>query len=387
MDIGFKASLRRQLGRMCRQPVYIVMTAIVPLLCCWFFLSLLGPALPLRTPAAVIDLDHSAMSRQVTRALGSSELVDIRYKLESNHDALDLMRSGKIFGYFTIPENFERETIDGNAPTLEYYTNMTYFVPGTLAFKGFKTVSVVAAGGVVTAKLSAMGLTSDQISALVQPVVIGSHGIGNPWTSYNYYLTPSFMYALLALLIMIMTSFSITLEIKHGTSVEWLATARGHIGVALLGKLLPQTVIFTLVTLAIEALMVKYSHFPMNGSLGWMLVALVLFVLASQSLATLITSILPNPRMAMSVISLVGILTFSFAGFSFPVEQMYGAIGIFSYLVPVRYLFLIYVNTGLNGFDIYYVRCYYAALLAFLYLPWLAAWKLRKACLHPVYVP
>lgn len=387
MDIGFIASLRRQLGRMCRMPVYIVMTAIVPLLCAWFFLSLLGPALPLRTPAAVIDLDHSALSRQVTRALGASELVDIRYKLESNHAALELIRSGKIFGYFTIPENFERETIDGNAPMLEYYTNMTYFVPGTLAFKGFKTVSVVAAGGVVTAKLSALGLTADQISALVQPVVIDTHGIGNPWTNYNYYLTPSFLYALIALLVMIMTAFSITIEIKHGTSVEWLATARGHIGVAILGKLLPQTVIFTLVAFAIEALMVSYSHFPMNGSLAWMLVALALFVLASQAFATLIACVLPNPRLSMSVISLVGVLTFSFAGFSFPVEQMYGAIGIFSYLVPVRYLFLIYVNTGLNGFEIYYVRYCYAALLAFLYLPWLAAWKLKRACLRPVYVP
>lgn len=387
MDIGFIASVRRQIGRMCRMPVYIIMTGIVPLLCGWFFMSLLGPGLPLRTPTAVVDLDQSALSRQVTRALNANELVDIRYKLESNHEALGMIREGKIYGYFTIPADFERDAIAGNVPTLEYYTNMTYFVPGTLAFKGFKTISVTATGGVVTAKLSALGLTPDQISALVQPVVISTHGIGNPWTNYNFYLTPSFLSALLSLLIMIMTAFSITLEIKHGTSVQWLATAKGHIGVALVGKLLPQTVIFSLVAIALEAMMVAFYDFPMNGSLGWMIVALILMVMASQAFATFIACLLPNPRLSMSVISLVGVLTFSFAGFSFPVEQMYGAIAIFSYCVPVRYLFLIYVNTALNGFEIYYVRYYYAALLAFLYLPWLCAYRLRKACMHPVYVP
>ncbi len=387
MDIGFIASVKRQVGRMCRRPVYVITIVILPLLCAWFFLSLLGSGLPLRTPAAVVDLDHSSLSRQVTRALSSNEMIDVSHKLESRRQAMVMMRSGRIFGYFVIPDNFEKETLDGNAPTLEYYTNMTYFVPGTLAFRGFKTVSVVTSGGVATAKLSALGLTSRQIAALVQPVQISVHGIGNPWINYNYYLTPSFVYALTALLIMIMTAFSITLEIKHGTSPRWLATAKGHIGVALMGKLLPQTVMFTLVLLAIEALMVDYCHFPMNGSLGWMLVALMLFVLATQALATFITCILPNPRVSMSVISLLGVLTFSFAGFSFPVEQMYGAIAAFSYCVPVRYLFLIHVNTALNGFETYYVRYCYAALLAFLYLPWLSAWKLRKACLNPVYVP
>ena len=40
---------------------------------------------------------------------------------------------------------------------------------------------------------------------------------------------------------------------------------------------------------------------------------------------------------------------------------MYGGIAIFSYIVPIRYYFLIYIDQALNGIPIYYSRFYYVA--------------------------
>lgn len=383
----FISSIKRELKRMGQQPVYLVMLLLLPIGCVLFFVSLMWSGLPTRTPVAVVDMDHSQLSRQVTRNLNAGDLVEIGYKLDNYNEAMEKVRSGEIFGFFLIPGNFEKDALAGNEPTLEFYSNMTYFVPGTLSFKGFKTVAVTTAGGIVTAKLTGMGATPGMVSSLVQPVIIDTHGIGNPWLNYSYYLTPSFSFATLALLIMIFTAYSITIEIKKGTSVEWLATAKGHITVALAGKLLPQTLLWIIVCVLSEAILFGFLHFPLNGSLGWLLLAVVLFVPACQAFAVFFCSILPNPRLSLSVICLLGILTFSFAGFSFPVEKMYGYIGIFSYIVPVRYLFLIYVNLALNGFDVYYVRYCYVALLIFQYVGLLPIWNLRRACLNPVYVP
>jgi ABC-2 type transport system permease protein len=66
---------------------------------------------------------------------------------------------------------------------------------------------------------------------------------------------------------------------------------------------------------------------------------------------------------------------------------MYGAIGIFSYIAPIRYYFLIYLNQALNGFDVYYVRYYFAALLAFPLIGGVLISRLKRACTDPVYVP
>lgn len=367
--------------------MYIFGMVVVPVFCIVFFLSLLGRGLPDHVPTAVVDLDHSSMSRSVTRSLRALQVLDICKEAESYDDALAQVRRGEIFGFFVIPANFERDALGGDPPTLEYYTNMTYFVPGTLSFKGFKTVAVATAGGVVQQTLVSMGVGQQSISSLVQPVVIDQFPLGNPWMNYSIYLTPSFAMAAFALMIVLMTVFSITIEIKEHTSPQWLAENGGSILQAVTTKLLPQTVVFSAVGLLIQWLMFGYSLFPLNGSLAAMIAATLLMVVACQAFALFICSVFPNPRLAFSTSALFCILTFSFAAFSFPVESMYGAVAIFSFLAPVRYWFLIYINEALNGYGLYYSRLWFAALLLFPLLSWVLLGRLKKACLNPVYVP
>ncbi len=66
---------------------------------------------------------------------------------------------------------------------------------------------------------------------------------------------------------------------------------------------------------------------------------------------------------------------------------MYPAIGIFSYIVPTRYNYLIYIDQGLNGIDIYYSRIWFVAYIIFMLLPFTMIWKLKKDFLKPIYTP
>lgn len=386
-NVGFVDGVRRELRRLGSRKIYIFGMVLVPLVTVFFFLDLLGEGLPQRVPTAVVDMDQSAMSRSVTRSLDAIQMISIDERCESYDDALDRVRQGKIFGFFVIPENFEKNTLAGNAPTLEYYTNMTYFVPGTLAFKGFKTVAVATAAGVVTQTLESLGLTPAQAGSLVQPLAVDLHPIGNPWMNYGIYLCPSFCYCTLVLMIMLMTTFSITMEIKRGTSRQWLEVAHGRISVALLSKLLPQTVIWFIIGVFITSLLFCWCGFPFNGSMAWFMLAVLFTVIASQCFAVFVNSVVPNPRLSFIICALFGILTYSFAALSFPVQSMYGWIAVFSWLAPFRYLLLIYFNLGLNGIDIYYSRLYMAALLIFPIIATLLLRRLRRACLNPVYVP
>lgn len=386
-DLGFIAGIKREVRRLGSRKMYIFGMVLVPIFVAVFFLSILSEGLPDHVPTAVVDLDHSTMSRTLTRNLRSLQVLDINTECESYDQALDHVRQGDIFGFFVIPANFERDALDGDAPTLEYYSNMTYFVPGTLAFKGFKTIAVGASAGVVQQTLSSLGITSSRAETLIQPFTIDMFGLNNPWMNYSIYLSPSFTMATFALMVMLMTVFSITIEIKNGTSVDWLATAHGNMAVAVSSKLLPATVIFSCVGIFIQWLLLGYSHFPLNGSLFWVLVATVLLVIACQGFGLFISSVLPNPRLAFSITALFGILSFSFTGFSFPVESMYGYLGVFSWLSPIRYWFLIYINEALNGVGLYYSRYFFCALLLFPVVASAMMWNLRRACVKPVYVP
>ena len=361
--------------------------AVVPILFTLFFISLMDEGLALKVPAAVVDLDNSSMSRQVIRNLGSSELIDICRKEESLHEAMLKVRSGEVLGFFMIPENFQRDAIGGRTPTITYYCNMTYFVPGSLMFKGFKTTAVTTAGGIVQASLTANGLTSEMAGTVVQPMIIQQQAIGNPWMNYNYYLTNSFAPCVLALMIVLVTAYSICDEVKRGNSRRWLSRSGDSVVTAHAGKLIPQTVLSVCVGLACQAIMFGFNHFPLNCPVSHMVWAMVLLVIASQSFAVIVCCLITNLRLAVSTCSLCGILAFSLGAFSFPVESMYPSVGIFSYILPARYYFQIYVDQALNGIPLYYSRFYYIALITFPLVALSLLWRLKRRLKAQVYLP
>lgn len=243
-SLGFIDGVRREIARMGSRPAYLIGMIIIPLAVTLFFVSLLSEGLAQRLPTAVVDYDHSPMSRQVTRTIEASQLMDVRYHAESYDKAMEKVRSGEVFGFFVIPANFESDALGGRTPTLEYFSNMTYFVPGTLVTKGFKTVAVTTSGGVVRNTLVSLGVDPERIGGMLQPVVFDINPLANPWMNYSIYLTPSYTMATYALMIMLMTVLSVCGEIKDGTSRQWLATAKGRISVALLSKLLPHTIVY-----------------------------------------------------------------------------------------------------------------------------------------------
>lgn len=367
--------------------VYLTLLIAVPLLFTLFFINLMDEGVAVKVPSSVVDLDNSSLSRDVIRNLGSSELVDIVAKDESYHKAMEKVRSGKTYGFFMIPENFQRDAISGRTPTITYYCNLTYFVPGTMMFKGFKTTAVTTAGGLVQTNLVSRGLTENFAMATIQPVVVQQQSPGNPWMNYNYYLTDSFVPGIICLVVALVTAYSICDEIKRRNSRRWLERSGNSVVIALAGKLIPQGIVGVAVGLACQGIMYGFNHFPMNCSVWHMIWAMVLMVFASQAFAVTVCCLITNLRLAVSICSLTGILAFSLAAFSFPVDAMYPPIGIFSYILPVRYYFLIYIDQALNGIPLYYSRYYYIALIIFLLVPLGLLWKLKKRLEAEVYIP
>lgn len=367
--------------------VYLTLLIAVPLLFTLFFINLMDEGVAVKVPSSVVDLDNSSLSRDVIRNLGSSELVDIVAKDESYHKAMEKVRSGKTYGFFMIPEDFQRDAISGRTPTITYYCNLTYFVPGTMMFKGFKTTAVTTAGGLVQTNLVSRGLTENFAMATIQPVVVQQQSPGNPWMNYNYYLTDSFVPGIICLVVALVTAYSICDEIKRRNSRRWLERSGNSVVIALAGKLIPQGIVGVAVGLACQGIMYGFNHFPMNCSVWHMIWAMVLMVFASQAFAVTVCCLITNLRLAVSICSLTGILAFSLAAFSFPVDAMYPPIGIFSYILPVRYYFLIYIDQALNGIPLYYSRYYYIALIIFLFVPLGLLWRLKKRLEAEVYIP
>lgn len=382
----FKAIFKRSVLQIVRRPIYWVGFFLLPLFIFLMLASMMQDGLPMKVPAAVVDNDGSSLSRSITQDLNGMQLVDVVEMPDNFTQARHLMQEGKIFGYFVIPHNYQADLLAGRAPEITFYTNMTYFVPASMLYKTFQTTALFTKAGIALRIADDLGVTSANPGMLL-PISITTRGIGNPGLNYSIYLCNSFIPCALELMIILVTCFSLGQEIKYHTSVNLLKMANGNIYKAIFAKLLPQTVIWVIIAIFMESWLFRWNGYPMNGSWWWITLSEILLVLASQGFALTIFCIVPNLRLSLSVVALIGILAFSVAGFSFPVDQMYGGVGIFSYILPTRYNFLIYVDQALNGIDIYYSRWWFAAYFVFITLPLFLIWRLKKEFANPVYVP
>ncbi len=377
----------REIHRLVSKPIYFFCMLIVPVVCVVFFLSLMWEGLPTDMPVAVVDMDGTATSRKLVRQLDAFEQTEVVYKTASFDDARQEMQKGNVYGIFYIPKGFTVDATTGRRPTLSFYTNATYLIAASLLFRDMKTVSVLAGASVGLQTGLARGYTTDQIMAQLQPVVIDTHAIGNPWINYSVYLNNTILPGMLQLMIFLVTVFSIGTEIKYATAREWLRAGNYSFTLSLIGKLLPQTLIFMVTALLCCSALYGFNAFPLNS--GWlpMIAALFLLVVASQAVGVFMIGTLPTLRLGLSFASLFGMIAFSIVGFSFPVLGMHPTLQALSNLFPLRHYFLIYVDQALNGRDIFYTWMEYLWLLAFLILPFLIGRHLKNALLYFKYIP
>ena len=370
---------RREWKRMLSQPVYLLSSIFAMLFCYLFFLTLMSEGLPQQLPIGIVDGDNSSMSRTLERNINASPQVEIVGKYTSFTEARKDMQEGHIYAIIDIAPGFQADLLANRQPAIAYYVNDVYLVAGSLAYKDLTYISELMSGFILQQSLQARGITGEEnLMPILQPIAIDTHQIGNPYTNYSVYLSNVLLPGVLQLLIIMFTIYAIGIEMKQNSTREWLSKGNGSILAALAGKILPHTVLFTLLGLTGLFLLYGVMGFPMNGSIVWMSLSMFLFIMAHQAIGIFIIGLFQRLRDSISVGVFYGLLSFSFAGFTFPIEAMPRGAQIFSWFFPIRYYFKIYVNEALNGADIRYSLIYFAGLLAFLVLPFLVYTRLRS---------
>ena len=309
---------RRECRRLVSRPLYLFCMVIAPLFCYIFFTTLMDSGLPTDMPVGVVDQDMSATSRQLIRNLDAFEQTAVVARYPTINEARTAMQRGDIYGFFYIPEGTSAKAQAGRQPKLSFYTNNTLLIAGSLLFKDMKMMSEWASVAAERSTLYAKGATEEQAMAFLQPIVIDTHPLNNPWLNYSVYLCNTFAPGVLMLLIFMVTVYSIGVEIKDRTAREWLRMGNNSIWISLAGKLLPHTAIFFLMGILYNVYLYGFLHFPCNSGILPMLLATLCLVLASQVMGILMIGTLPTLRLGRSLASLWGVLSFSMGGLSFP---------------------------------------------------------------------
>ena len=377
----------RELRRLVSRPLYLFCMVVAPAACLLFFTTLMYEGLPSDMPVGVVDEDNTPTTRNLLRNMDAFSQTRLTEAYPSVTEARRAMQRGEIYAFYYIPEGTTRELLASRRPKVSFYTNNSLLIAGSLLYRDLRTMSVLANASVGLQVLQAKGVDERMAMAFLQPIVIDTHPLSNPWLNYSVYLNNTILPGILMLLIFMVTVFSIGVEIKDATSRLWMAMADNDVLCALVGKLLPHTLVFFAVAAAYDACLYGVLGFPCHSGIGPLLLATLLWVVASQAFGVFLIAVLPTLRLALSACSLWGVVSFSISGFSFPVMAMHPSLQALSNLFPLRHYFLIYVSQTLNGYPMAYVWRSYFALLLFVLLPLLFLGRLKTVLLKYDYIP
>lgn len=378
--------MRREWGILRTRPIYFFGMILAPFLTAFLLLYMMAGGLPQDMPVAVVDEDGSATSRALVRSLDAFQSSRMSLRALSMQEALSAMRRGEVYAIYHIPRGLQAHAGSARQPKIHYYTNGSYLMAGSFTFRDMKMLSELASAKVGLQTGQARGRTEEQIMGAIQPIRVQLEVMSNPWLNYSAYLTTTILPGVLQLMIFLITSYSIGVEIKRRTARSWLAAAGGSMVRALVGKLLPHTLIFLLVGWSLQGLLYGWMGYPLQSSWWSMAGAMLALVLSAQSLGAFFVALIPVLRMSLSLGSLLGMLSFSISGMSIPVSTMSPAVQALSHIFPLRYYYQIGINQALVGAPWVEAMPLYLGLLAFLLLPLVTLPRLRHFLLHMDYI-
>ncbi len=363
----------REWHRMTSRRLYFGVCIVLPLFCLFFMATIFGNGQMENIPIGIVDQDNTATSRNISRRIAAAPTFRVTEHFTDEAAARRALQRKEIYGYLSIPPQFEQKVVTGGpggsagssapgAPTIKYYYHFALLSVGSELMAAFENTLAPVALSPIIVEAEALGVGQEQMQTFLLPVEANTHPLYNPDMDYSVYLSQPFFFILFQILILLTTIYAIGSEFKFGTLQEWLKATipankdtndlhNSNILTAVAGKLLPYTIIYSLIGILANYILFGPLHIPFQGSLWLMNAVTILFIIATQALAVIIFSAFPKLSYVISVISMIGSLGATLSGVTFPVKAMYTPVYAASHLFPVRHFTeaaqnMIYFNVG-----------------------------------------
>mgnify|MGYP000151320487 FL=1 len=381
----FRSVLLREWRRMTSRRLYFGVCIVLPLFTLFFMATIFGNGQMENIPIGIIDQDNTATSRAITRNISAVPTFKVVKHYVNEAAAREAVQKKEIYGYLSIPPRFEQNAITGKNATLSYYYHYALLSVGGELMAAFETSLAPVSLSPIIMEAVSLGADQQQITTFLLPVQANNHPIYNPSLDYSVYLSNPFFFVFFQVIILLVTVYAIGSEIKFRTGDEWLEAARMNMFVAVVGKLLPYTIIFCIMSVFANYIMFGVMHIPFACGFWPLNLTAILFVVATQALAVFLFSLFPAIAIVISVVSMVGSLGATLCGVTFPVDSMYAPVHYASYLFPVRHFVEINQNLLYGDYGFPYTWVNVSSLFAFMLLALVLLPHLKTAILSHKY--
>jgi len=296
---------------------------------------------PRHLPTAVLAQEDSVFARSILASLGNSDYFDLVAQARTPDELDGLIRRGEVMFAITIPGDFTRRVIRGDAAQILVEADATDPTASGAALAALAALPREALSHDLRDGPNRRSASSGDFEVVI-------HRRYNPESITAYNIVPGLLGVILSMTLVMMTSLSVTREIERGTMESLLATPVQPLEV-MVGKLAPYVLVGLIQTLLILVLAATLFQVPMAG--GWVGLALgvALFIIGSLALGFLISTVARSQLQAMQMSMFYILPSILLSGFMFPFAGMPAWAQAIGQVIPVTHFLRIVRGALLKG--------------------------------------
>ncbi|KAF1052074.1 MAG: Inner membrane transport permease YhhJ [Stenotrophomonas maltophilia] len=252
-------------------------------------------------PVAVVDADHSQLSRRVIRELDAGSHAKLETVGGDLVEGLRRMRSVDDYALLYIPRDFEADALAGRQPRAVLYYNSLFYSAGFYSTQDFSGLMSTVNQDLRPRLAAGMGLSMPGLAS----INVSYESLFNASGNYIYYQMFAAIVHLLQLFVIVATVHVLAREAPELRASSPHILRAKALGVRLLGKLAPYTLLFTTLLMVELFLLVSLNGARINGSPLWMLAITLCYVMAAQSIGLILFIFTANRFSAYSLIGLL----------------------------------------------------------------------------------
>lgn len=308
---------------------------LIPLLLALSLWWIFSQSFARELPFAVVDLEHSNLSRQLTRTIEATPSLSVDSQFTSAKEAEQALVEGSIYGYAVIPRNYTRDLLQNNPPQVSVFYNSQYILIGKVINSALlqahgtfnaqvEVVKQLSKGGTPITSAAAKSLTvRNQIVSLF-----------NSNSSYEQFLVGAIIPALWQIIIIVTTILALTANHRYFGLQSML---NGSPVLALMRLLSFYFPFYALMGIGFIFWFYFGLDWPQSGSLMTIIITQWLMIIACMIMGAFFYFLVLDPARAMSFAGAFTAPSFAFMGVTFPVTDMSNLAQFWRSLLPASH--------------------------------------------------
>jgi ABC-2 type transport system permease protein len=323
------------------------------------------------TPIAVVDLDKTVSSRQISKMIDATEKLKVNYKPSSLTEAQTLFWEGNVRGVVLIDNNFEKNILKGQIADVSVYCDASYFLLYKETLLSTLAATSTFSGGVEVRRLMAGGHSLEQAIEQQNPLQTEYFSMYNPSGSYGSYVMPGIIIVILqqALLIGIGMISGASREKRSHFNMPGLHFNGGTFS-TIIGKSLAYFCVSILIATFTLIWVYDWFDFPSKSNYLNVLMLVVPYAFSTIFMGLAISFLFHKREQSIMFLVFLSPIVLFLSGISWPIESMPRLVQNLASIFPSTHMVPAYLRIRTMGVGIQQVKTELIALYiqTFLYL-------------------